>query len=394
MKRLYAYGLSALLALTGGTVVFYMTAPDTQFTIDDMAELMEGVNERRAAVAAWPLGTNFMRFTVASVMPSVADVQAIMGQVEYLYPFYIRTVSNGTPVYWDKTNLWQAAGIGDGTSLWTVAVATNGPVYGSITNLHYSFQTNVLWECFRALTNLTTTARTPQWLGGSNYHWRLNDPPGAGYGITIVFEGEDPPDPNTVPELVAYNSFDLSEISRTNAEARVGPAGDTFYWRPLSTIYGDGVVENVNFPWMQAYYEHGDALTADSSGGVRIASMASGVVATVQVQWQTTGTLSLVSTGTTNIYTWASNGVTETVFTFTNAVGTNWAGAAYIDAPIRIADYVDYSTFGVAGTFDEWVQQFGGQYYSASLPPPSVVATNAVSLGGAIIRWQFTRCRP
>jgi len=182
--RAYAYGLTAAAVLTGGVAIYYSAAPGLYVTADDVAELAEGINERRAAIstnahtitgAAW----SFSVFTNLPNIPTHEGLALIMDQVTNLPPHFVKERTTTNVTMWTAPGLFQAAGIGpaDGTqTLFTVAFTTNGlPIYSNRPALYPI--TNTFFECYRALALMTTTVAAAEWTGGPFWNTSTNPLP-------------------------------------------------------------------------------------------------------------------------------------------------------------------------------------------------------------------------
>jgi hypothetical protein len=188
-----AYGTLVATSLLGGASIFHGVYRATVQAID-IAKVVDRVNECSAAAGDWNWSTNaamagwgegyqtnvsgafrwsFMDFRlegppVVRLIPLIggsAPARAVnesLRQIQALAPSFVQDVTNGAggfpaPKYWAVTSLWQSCQIGDGTSLWTIAHSTNGPVFGSQVGTDIS--TSTLWEAWRALSAFTATVR-------------------------------------------------------------------------------------------------------------------------------------------------------------------------------------------------------------------------------------------
>lgn len=171
--RQFAYGLAAIAALVGGISIYNAIppTPDPYVTGDDVVELMEGVNERWAAVTRHTVTNgryNFAAFTNLGESVQLAQMRQVMTNVNRLAPYFVREISNGIPIMHTRKTIHQLAGIGlgDGTN-WTVGIATNGTsVYGDAPP--GTLCTNLLWECYRGLAVMTQSVPEVFW-GRGNY---------------------------------------------------------------------------------------------------------------------------------------------------------------------------------------------------------------------------------
>lgn len=201
-----SFGTIVAIVLTGGVVMFF-TTPRSVITTQDYAFTFDRYQALCAIVAPWPFTTNvvvpltsawgmgvtnipsdarwwnFSPFpydefygedrTVAvfGVSTPLAAVDMMMDGLPLICTNFLRAVStnaDGTlrPVYWDGPSLFEYAGIGDRTSLWTVAYETNGtPIYSN--SPVQSVCTTTMWEIWRFETNLNITLR-PATLTGEN----------------------------------------------------------------------------------------------------------------------------------------------------------------------------------------------------------------------------------
>jgi hypothetical protein len=170
--RTYAYGLkvaAALVAAGTAVAIFYPGAPKTiGVRADDLVEIHEARNERRAALRTTPHtgsasnGWNFSVITNLAGLPLKSQMQDAMDDVACLAPFFYQ--SNGVP--WTVSNLFIAAKIGpcDGRPLFTVGFDTNHiPIYSNVCGK--LIHTNTLFEVFRGYSNMAITASAVSWVG-------------------------------------------------------------------------------------------------------------------------------------------------------------------------------------------------------------------------------------
>lgn len=255
-----AYGtlVAAGMMLTGYGL--YQRHATSTLQIQDAAFLCEAVMERSAAVAAWPWtadptnaagwdifyyrtnveGTvlwSFNDFRLSGVpivrktplFGSVVPIRALsecLRQTKAIVPSFARSVQANeygyvVPTYWTVEELWQAIGIGDGTSKWTIAYSTNGlPLYGESAS---SWCTTAVEECWRVLNALTTTVHAMTLVASSNYYsrqewdrmWNLSSNGPSQYTLETIppldVNGIPPDGPNTLAEPI--NVFRVADLS-------------------------------------------------------------------------------------------------------------------------------------------------------------------------------------
>jgi hypothetical protein len=426
--RRYAYGLAAAAALTGGSILYYMTTdPGPYVTADDVAELLEAVNERWAALATdRHTGTsNDWSFTVFTNLPNqpVAEqLHLVMSNTVLLAPHYVEEVSNGVPIMFTPPRLFQLAGVGpaDGTqALFTVGYQTNGaPIYSNAPTMFVS--TGLLWQCHRLLAKMTTTKRDSQWYPGPEWLWL---PPNNQWlhDTGTVFEVESYDDPDWWTNLPAYPVYqqigaaplapavlDASRVDlQTTGYAGVGRPFDQVRFGLIQTPGSVSVPPRAERedqgdfdPFLYRPYttteQFEDAWRVDASGGVSIASMASGCSVVVSIPWATSGSWVNVSGSGGAVTTLVDHVQTTTVSLAFSGVSTNWGGHAIADdVKYRLSDFLDVS----AEQADPWLELYAD--YSG-YPDVRKWRWNS-SLGGrvesgfrhpAILIWTFTRCRP
>jgi predicted DNA-binding transcriptional regulator AlpA len=432
INRLYAYGLTAAAALTGGSVLFYLaTHPGGGVTGDDIAELQEAINERRAALAAThaAVGTNgvydFTAITNLAGAPEADQMREIMDGIIDLAPSFVEWVSNGVPIMLTAPRLFQLAGVGpaDGTqAVYTVSVLTNGvPIYSNAPSL--GVWTGLLWECHRALSNMTTTVRDPEWVAGPRYNddsswtWFMRadneiipktDPPPAwwvstaGYTFGIATGALDTGEDVMRADWIHYGYNGEQAAAPFERVVLTAPSGgegqrntwggDPSYWIYITP---SASVEQ-------------DCMRLDSSGGVWVAGMASGVTCEVSMPWSYTGALETVSVYGTDSYSMNGAGTTVVPLAFSGDItGRQFAVATgYLYRIDQISPFTGFTNLNAAGSWSNSVSPYmiygdTNVYYTTNagsythFPPPSIIGSTSVQFDRqAILRWHFSRCHP
>ncbi len=421
--RRYAYGLAAAALLTGGAALYYLpAAPGLYVTADDVAELLEGINERRAALAATPHsgdsnGWSFSTFTNLPNQPTHAQMQAVLDEVEALAPSYLQSYTSTSATPWTVSNLFIAAGVGpgDGRPLWTVGW-TGAPVYGAEVGLYV--MTNTLWEAFRALRLMSNCLGHTELEGGRLWgdagsylaynpeplvptNWGV---PGQRddllfYGLPGIsywfFHSEGPGLFTNPPAWYASNNLDLLS---GYTPARKTAAFDVAYTTaPVSVAAGliasELTVYRARSGLRLLFFDEGDgyrrgALVEASGLGasaierrsatniVPVFHMATGAVCTIYLSIATTGGISSAQDAfaPTNFayFTGSVYSVTATGVATGYLARLAFDGA---DTPL-IQELLDLPAF-VGGTNDVITARS-----RTVLPRPPVM------------QWQFTRCRP
>lgn len=436
------YGLKiAAFLMTGGVALYYVAAPRITLTAPDVVELKEAINERHAAIGAWPLGTNGdgawngATFTTQSVTFSHADMKAIMDECRTLSTNFVRSGSWTNLVYWTAPALFQECGVGpaDGTqALYTVAFRTNGtPVYSNVPT--FTASTTLLWECYRLLCMMTTTARMATWdfegsiLEYSDVAWWVAP------AVTNALVPKSDPDLPWWTDIFSYSVYRRHSLTNSNTDTAWLDAGRVNY--AGTNRVTDAAQERVSFytfihqtgnspdyfkasrrtppfgdpnDWeytVSPYLQQDEAaLYYDTSGGVRIANLASGVVASVSIPWYSTGLWAKVSQGGSETNRFQGYGTSVNIQVTCTGVSTGWAGTAFTyDVKDRIADYHEwgadlaYSYWHNSGVTTNYVgdpEVLDNETLSfIQDPPPSLDGECTASLQApAVINWTFTRC--
>lgn len=423
--RNYAYGLLASMILTGGVAIYYSSNPGIGVTADDVAELMEGYNERVFAISTNRTFTNgnwsISVYTNLASLPVHAQMQSIMDGIPTLCANYVQSYTATSVVYWTASNLFIAAGIGptNGQLKYTVAFATNGvPVYSN--KLGQLIITNTLWECYRALANLTITKATPQWTENvnssyyTNYVWYARGATNStipasdpepwwwnatnGYFMYKVVDGVEQ-FANMKADSVVYSIYATNPPSYSSES--VSFTVITFwpypYDGPWTILESYRIYDWIYDSW---YYfpreEISEQVHADlnsSIGFVSLASMDTGVYASVEVIWTATGH-------------WSKVDFTETNNLSFYEVGTSSVSVAFsgLSAPItnvfcdgiksRISDYYNWWADNAIGKMYTSPMTDNGDVFMQAKPRPNLDGHLYNMLLGAYVHWTFTRCRP
>lgn len=410
-----SYGLYIAAALiAGGTAIYYGTGRST-LTAPDVVELLEGYNERCAARAALPFtgntndGWSFTAYPTQNAVFAWSTMASLMTNIQALAPSYVRTYTATSVTYWSVTSLWDHLHIGDGTNLWTVGIATNGlPIYSNAPRS--TIWTGLLWECYRALAEMTTTVASVTWLEGPTYFTNaLRDELYLGYYEGPFTNGAPTPAWFTNFALLAY--FESNDVVSGFAITNAGTNGTPITYFPVEECYYYGNRD----AWRLADYDaatnwtyYGYLTNAGwslaryaTSGQVAIANLAVGV--TAAVEWCMSADV------TVEVLNYTPSGLEN--YTITNALvwGTNWAGASIVhdgvstsvwdrftpDTWPRLADIIDPSTYTATGHLQDdvssWTPKVCDSYTRDYWP---YLRMRMEVDGVAIVHWTFTRCRP
>jgi hypothetical protein len=205
--------------------------------------------------------------------------------------------------------------------------------------------------------------------------------------------------PNDSAVFAPACDFSLSAISPTNANVTTGAPYEAFYWHPPAYTDGGlqhtGVVENALLGWLSSWNNGGEYRQRAATGGVFMASMASGVVATVSIPWFTTGVYSLVSADGTVASNFMQAGTTTATVVF-SGLTTNWFTNVLVNpTALIVSDFYDWSADAVDGWYTNRNQRPTGTFVWDLYPPPSVDARIDTAFPtNAWIHWQFSRCHP
>ncbi len=411
--RTFAYGLLASAMFTGGVAIYYTSNPGIGVTADDVAELMEGLNERSAALATSAHtydsnGWNFAEFAYIASLPVHAQIQEVADKTLAIIPHYYQ--SNGIP--WTVSNLFKVAQIGDGTNKWTVAW-TGAPIYGN--TIGPFIITNTLWEIKTALAYLQITARTPVWQGGPSYTfgatniWIFDD---EGDNLYLKVEDGPQPSPHWWTNMAAHQNqwqvytgaagtayadgvYGAQVVYRTNGVAAGNPHEDVILTAPDTASGSRGTWSGDHDYWLYTLtYEESPqtAYRLDASGGVWMVSMASGCTAVVSMPWVITQSWSMAEYGASTVAFANYEAGTSDVSLAFSGVATGWFGFVQASVPSHdltalVGPYSDYEASGY------WTNSSSGEFLH--LPPPRIEGHSLIDFSGpAYIQWTFTRCRP
>jgi hypothetical protein len=412
MRLSYGLAISAAL-ITGGTAIYYAVGPRLTVTAPDVVELKEGINERKAAVATWPFtgtstgGWSFTRYATQNFVFAHADMKDIMDEARALVPLFVDSYTATSVVYHTATGLWDRLGIGDHTSLYTVAVRTNGVrVYSDTPTL--TIYTGTLWEVFSVLQALTTTARQVSgWYAPTYFSEVLTN------AARNIAYSEGPqywtnPAPawytnfNLEPTILDANYVDAQNLDYSGYQVLTNAFPTAIKPFELNRFFGF----NASFgtagrwitmngdDWTYNMYRSNQGYWADryiGSNGVNIANLSTGVSCSVLVSVTASITVEVqnataahqveqVFTAFNHVWT----GMAETVFQHTG-VATGWLGAAWsTDQLPLLYDLADVSGYRASGYWND----------VANNPVPTVNARLDFSEHPAIIHWKFERCRP
>ena len=439
-KLIYGTIVSAFLA-TGAAIYYIDAGPESGQPIrqPDLSEVHEGLLERLAAVGSWPftvsivtnvgqtdggvayvgIYTNaekwsFMGSTVPLIgsAPSRGFIIRDLQEIENIIGSFVEAVSNGVPVYWTGSNLWDALNVADGVfPNWTVAISNGTPIYGPSTNLQFGAQNSVLYEAYKVLAKLDTTARDASWYSGPTYsygrttYWWLYDngepyilpkwetpvwwTNAAGYQWRLSTNAGWTPyvDASLDPARIVYvtngtgTGAAYEEITMESPAAASGQAG-TWAQDPDYQLFIVPSAEAAE-----------SAAKLCTSGGVWIANLASGVTCEVSIPWSLTGSVTSVSSGSTGyVVSGIITGATVATITCTGLstsyVSSVWA-TGYEGGLTNIVGPLDE----LAAAFGEWaVAPYAGEYEHS--PPPEITGRSDATIGTAILRWTFIKCVP
>lgn len=354
-----------------------------------------------------------------------------MQQIEGLIPQYVKEVSNGVPIMWDVTNFWVAAGIGNGTAFyWTVSVTTNSISYGLATNLSYFGQTNVQWEMHRALALMTTTVRdvSSTWLTGTKYatpttnaYWLVQAlEKGPRDNFTWAKDGSEGEPPwwtgkcdyvwgvqtggafaPTFPATVAGN-----RLRYVPAGSASGVAYETVDMRGMSSFpFNRGTwIFDPNYYLYGGFYTigsdwYGTLATAldgkesasylDSTSGIYVANLATGVLVTISFPWSVTGRWARADSTeplSTNLF----RSGTSFCSLACSGVSTDLLWAAVTGVSARLDTFLTVSNEEASGVVSD-VHEVDHKF--VWYPPPALSGHCAVSnMPKAVLNWTFTRC--
>lgn len=434
--RVFAYGLTAAAAITGGTAIYYYSGETTGVTGDDIAELIEGINERYAAIQTAPFtgdSTNGWNFTWRTNMPSTPThdiMNAIMDEIPKIATNYYQ--SSGVP--WTASNLFIAAGIGpgDGRLLYTVAVTSGVPIYSN--KMSVGVWTGLLFECKRGVSLLSITAtKAPEWLPSDSLYWGGSNcivyDTGNVYNITQP-STNDPPywwdnildityfmTIGTNPTLTELPQVDMTRFTNSLTVAQSGQAGPardivTGHLTGWSTNQPEYSLEYPSIRWDESggnrtydpanmfvpYTEYQSSWA--NTGGVYVqVNLNTGVTASIHIPWSSTGywvnigplsgsnRTDLYACGT-SITTVACSGLTTGALSFVSATGILY----------RVSDLFDYSAEYAWPSFEWSGDEYGAGFYKKQykmLPYPKLRGEVSAALPSkAWIHWNFTRCNP
>lgn len=437
-----AYGTLAAGALLGGLSIYHGAVRSTVSAVD-VADLVEAVNERSAAVASWPWTTNaqyagwgygyrtniedsalwsFMGYRVQQY-PLVCYIPLIAGavpghaineslrQAKALAPQFVRDMSldsYGWPVprYHSVTSLWHELQIGDGTSKWTIAYGTNGlPVYGD--EVAGSVCTTTVFECWKVLNVFTQTWRTASRLNQTN---EIIEEPFGFENVTLP-AGDPPGDPNGEPIVQQWNQYALSANWQTNSF--------TSYSHPFETWDSRSLYYSVYSRWMEAdgtlisktnYLTTGwyswtpriQGVRSFSTYGLAFPTFPSGVCASASFFARVDGTwsikgigvdtnLTILGVSTTVLDVAFSTPIATNIFTNLNVVvvpsATNWIPSAFQSVETAMI-FDGYRAWTNAwGQYEQAWRWKGRESYSS--PFFSFGGTLSAYEAGVLITWTF-----
>lgn len=403
-----AYGTVIAAAMAGGVVYHGRNQPSV-IRVEEGAHLCEAVTERYAGIAPWPPNTNqvdgypywaeqyngrpgwddaysitnaegavlwsfnhYFKFTsgtpptvplFGSTIPRTALRQSL-DQIKALVPYYVERIDGTNVVYWSVTSLWDRLDIGDGTSLWTVARATNGsPVFGDTSILYdedYNVvRSNLVWtasptlldEAWRALNAMTTTVRSLTWdVGAYPYAKRATVGRRAAFGEWLW-----PAEPawytvatnsglfDSVPSATFQTNRGIALFDPSTSYTDYSPHGLAGCFESVeayspgslaSDSYGPGGTYNGG-PWHVYSYQQGywqinalGSVTArqkTNSVTMRLPSLATGVTCQVSIPVVTAGRLDVIYSGTNTTDSWTYSHTTTVSRTFACiGVQTGW----------------------------------------------------------------------
>ena len=404
-----AYGTIAATVLVSGGVA-YQSIVQAQ----KVANLIEAVNERSAAVAPWPWTTNaaytgwgtgyrtniedsslwsFMGYRIESSYPWTRYIPLVAGdlparaineslrQVKVILPSFVSgltTNSISAPIaqYLSVTGVWASLRIGDGTSKWTVAYRTNGlPVYSD--TVSSSICTTTFAEVWQVLNVMTQSMRLTTPVSQTNEAIRnpFGGPLGHdGYGCEWNLDPSAPDgNPNGDANAIALNHYEIGGTWTTNAFTSSDQPFERWISLPMGYTYleqvtwDSGAVTRTN-----TMYVSSDPSKSRLSGDrsvwtykVDFPSFPSGLVAEVSFVYRVAVSWSVKAVGMdTNISFSATSTAAVQSVSFTGSLATNMTtnAACLVETPatnwipdgLRIAD----NTF----IFDEYQASTGGWY--------------------------------